>query len=307
MKFSVGIPIDEIEPAGEFQTGEALREMALAIERLGFDACFVTDHPAPTYEWLHGPASSHDALDPFSALSFVAAHTSRLKVHANVVVLPYRNPFVVAKAATTLQVLSGGRFIMGVSPGFMRGEFEALGVDPKRRGALTDEALETIRMIWTGEPVTKQGLTFNAQNIHARPAPATKPPIWVGGGSEKAAQRAALHGDGWAPFFAYAGANAMLDESALTSIEQFRERLARLQETRAEAGRTGPFDVILSPRVKLELGTREGADKYIAGLQDMAVLGVTWAPLRFRAHSRREYLDQIQWFSEEVIARLPKG
>jgi probable F420-dependent oxidoreductase len=307
MKFSVGIPIDEINPPGEFQTGEALREMALAIERLGFDACFVTDHPAPEYDWLHGPASSHDALDPFSALSFVAAHTSRLKVHSGVVVLPYRNPFVVAKAATTLQVLSGNRFIMGVAPGFMRGEFEALGVDPKLRGKLTDEYLETIQMIWTGEPVIKKGLTFNAQKVHPRPAPAIKPPIWVGGGSEKAAERAGRFGDGWAPFFAYAGANAMLDESALASVEQYQERLARLHETRAKAGRSGPFDVIVAPRVKLEIGTREGADKFIVGIQQMAEIGVTWIPMRFKTHSRREYLDKIQWFGEEVIARLPKS
>src|SRR5215472_6828347 len=98
MKFSAHIPLGVITP-GQFQTQEAVREMALALEKAGVDACHITDHPAPDTSWLH--ANGHDALDPFAALAFVAAATSRLMLHTHVVVLPYRNPFITAKAAAT--------------------------------------------------------------------------------------------------------------------------------------------------------------------------------------------------------------
>jgi probable F420-dependent oxidoreductase len=303
MKFTVNIPIDVIEPPEEFQSWEALREMALAIEQAGIDACFVTDHPAPTVEWRNSP-EGHDALDPFGALSFVAAATSRLKVHANVVILPYRNPFIVAKAATTLQVLSGGRFVMGVAVGYVREEFEAVGVDPGRRGALANEVLDTLRLIWNGEPVTKRGTSFNAVNVQPRPIPKFSPPIWIGGGSDKAVSRAALYGDGWAPFFGWPGASSAIAESALTSMQELQDKISRLHELRAKTGRSGNFDVILAARHRLKPGTREEADKYIESVKAMADVGVTWTTAQIRGRDRGTYLERVQWFGEEVVSRL---
>jgi len=306
MKFTVNIPIDHADPPGEFQTPEACRDMALAIERAGFDSCFVTDHPAPTVEWRASP-EGHDALDPFAALAFVAAQTSRLKVYACVVILPYRNPFLVAKAAATLQALSNGRFIMGVAVGYARGEFEALGVDPKKRGALTDEALETLRLIWRGEPVTKRGISFNAVNIQPRPNPEPAPPIWVGGGSDKAVVRAAKYGDGWAPFFGRPdGGSGVVAETALTSLEDFTDKLARLHDLRAEAGHDGPFDVILAARYRPKASTREEADRYIEAVSQLADLGVTWTSAPVHGRDRSAFLERVQWFGEEVIARMRK-
>lgn len=128
MKFSMAIPIGDITP-GEFQTMDAVREMAGALERSGIDGCYVTDHPAPSAAWLHSAGGmGHDALDPFAALSFIAAASKRLMLQTNIVVLPYRNPFITAKAAATVQVLSGGRLILGTAPGYQKAEFEALGV-----------------------------------------------------------------------------------------------------------------------------------------------------------------------------------
>jgi alkanesulfonate monooxygenase SsuD/methylene tetrahydromethanopterin reductase-like flavin-dependent oxidoreductase (luciferase family) len=95
MKFTLRLPIDLVEPVGEFQTPDAARDIAMAVEQAGFDAAFLTEHPAPTAEWL---AVGHDALDPMVALAFVAAATTRLKVHTNLVVLPYRNPFLLASS-----------------------------------------------------------------------------------------------------------------------------------------------------------------------------------------------------------------
>jgi alkanesulfonate monooxygenase SsuD/methylene tetrahydromethanopterin reductase-like flavin-dependent oxidoreductase (luciferase family) len=126
MKFTRDIPVGVITP-DEFQTAAAVREMAVAMEAAGVDACYLTDHPAPDAAWLH--ANGHDALDPFSTLGFIAASTVTLKLHTNILVMAYRNPFLTAKAAATLQMLSGGRLILGAGAGYQKAEFEALGVD----------------------------------------------------------------------------------------------------------------------------------------------------------------------------------
>ena len=181
MKFTMDIPVGVIT-AGEFQTAEAVKSMANALENAGVDACYVTDHPAPSAEWLH--ANGHDAIDPFVALSTVAAHTTKLMLHTNILVMAYRNPFLTAKAAASLQVLSGGRFILGAGAGYQTVEFAALGVDFHKRGKLFDEAIDTIHMAWNGGVVVKEGMGFNATGNEPRPVPSVKPPIWIGGGGE---------------------------------------------------------------------------------------------------------------------------
>ncbi len=142
MKFTLDIPVGVITP-GEFQSFEAISAMAGALETAGVDACYVTDHPAPSAEWLH--ANGHDTLDPFTALAFIAAASTTLQLHTNILVMAYRNPFLTAKAAASLHLLSGGRLILGLGAGYQKVEFEALGVDFHKRGALFDEALDVVQ------------------------------------------------------------------------------------------------------------------------------------------------------------------
>jgi probable F420-dependent oxidoreductase len=301
MKFTMDIPVGVITP-GEFQTAEAVKSMALALENAGLDACYVTDHPAPSAEWLH--ANGHDAIDPFTALSFVAANTSRLMLHTNIVVMAYRNPFLTAKAAASLQVLSSGRFILGVGAGYQKVEFDALGVDFHKRGKLFDDALETIHMAWNGGVVVKEGMGFNATGNEPRPVPSPKPPIWIGGGSPAAVKRAARSGDGWSPFFAAPTMTAANQESGIHTVEQLGENITQLIEMRAELGRIGPFDVAIGSRAKLDFKTRETADKYIESVHELAAVGVTWVMIEAPHPSRQAYVENVQWFGEEVIARL---
>ncbi len=301
MKFTMDIPVGVITP-GEFQTAAAVREMAQAMEAAGVDACYVTDHPAPSAEWLH--ANGHDAIDPFVALSHVAAATTKLMLHTNIVVMAYRNPFLTAKAAASLQVLSGGRFILGAGAGYQKVEFDALGVDFHKRGKLFDEAIETIHMAWNGGVVVKEGMDFNAIGNEPRPAPAIKPPIWIGGGSPAAVKRAARSGDGWSPFFAAPTMTAANQESGIHTVEQLGENIAQIHATRAELGRTGSFDVAIGSRAKLDYKTRETADKYIASVHELAAVGVTWVMIEAPHPSRQAFVDNVQWFGEEVIARL---
>ncbi len=301
MKFTMDMPAGVITP-GEFQTAAAIREMAVAMEAAGVDACYLTDHPAPSAEWLH--ANGHDALDPFTTFGFVAAATTKLMMHTNILVMAYRNPFLTAKTAATLQVLSGGRLILGTGAGYQKVEFEALGVDFHKRGKLFDEALETVREAWAGGAVVRQGMNFNAVGNEPRPSLPNPPPIWIGGGSGKAIERAALRGDGWSPFFAAPTMTAANQESGIHSVEQLGEEIKRVHEMRATAGRTGPYDVAIGARAKLVCGSSESADKYCDAVRDIAAAGVTWAMVELPHPSRAAWLENVQWFGENVIAKV---
>lgn len=306
MKFATALPISHVKPKGEFQSGEAVREFSLAVERAGLSAATISEHPAPSADWLHNDPTGHDSLDPFVGLAFVTAATTRLKVITNVVVLPYRNPFMTAKAAATLQVLSDGRLILGVGVGYQKLEFEALGVPFEQRGALTDEALETIRMAWKGGSVVKRGRHFHAAGNEPRPVPEPSPPIWVGGASDKALERAALWGDGWSPYFSTHASGLDAQHASMSSMEQFVEKLARVRQLREQHGRTGPFDIAVGSPFRPKGTTRSEADQFIEIGRQLQSNGANWIWLPMSGPSRAAYLERIAWFGEDIIARFDK-
>lgn len=301
MKFTAELPLGVIEPAGEFQSPPAIADMTRALEGAGIDACFITDHPAPDGEWLH--SVGHDSLDPFAGLAFVAAASTKIRLHTNIVVVPYRSPFVTAKAAATVHVLSGDRLILGVGVGYQKSEFEALGVDFHRRGAITDEALDAIRRAWAGGGVVMRGSNFNVAGNEPRPALASPPPIWVGGASAKALERAARWGDGWCPFYSNPGMGEADKDSGVQSIDHLRELVGRLHEMRAAFGKTGPFDVVLGPRMMIKRPTPEAAERFIQMAEELQGAGVTWATLNIAHPSRAAYIELVQWFGEEIASR----
>lgn len=303
MKFSMAMPIGDITP-GEFQSMVAVREMASALEQAGIDGCYVTDHPAPSAAWLHSGGMGHDALDPFAALSFIAAASTRLMLQTNIVVLPYRNPFITAKAAATVQVISGGRLILGTAPGYQKAEFEALGVDYHKRGVLMDEALDTIRLAWAGGSVIKQGRGFHAHGNEPRPVPSPPPPVWIGGGSDKAVERAARAGDGWCPFFSDPRQSAVNQENSVQSLEHLGERLAKINEYRILYGRMGIFDVAIGPRERPGFGKFDRIQEYVDAVAALAEAGVTWVMVQPPHRNRAEYIENVQWFGEEIVSRL---
>lgn len=301
MKFSAAIPLGVIAPS-EFQSKYAIAQMGACLERAGIDACYVTDHPAPSSEWLH--TIGHDALDPFTALAFVAAATEHLHLHTNIVVLPYRNPFITAKAAATLQVLSGGRLILGLGAGYQAMEFEALGIDVHERGALFDEGLEILRLAWAGGPVQYEGRHFRAAGNEPRPAPAVPPAIWIGGNSTKALERAARLGDGWSPFFANPAGSSYNKTHGIQSIAHLRDCIDQIGEKRAALGRTGAFDICIGPHASLKQRSRAQADAYLEAVDDVARHGVSWVTVEPGRADRSDFMECVQWFGEEVISRL---
>src|SRR5438309_299293 len=143
MRVSLGLPTHRVDRFDQFCTAHAIGELSAAAEAAGFDAVFVTDHPAPGDKWLeHG---GHHTLDPFVALAFAAAATTTLRLHTNLLVLAYRNPFLSAKAVATLDHLSGGRVILGIGAGYLEPEFDALGVAFDGRNDLTEEAIVMVK------------------------------------------------------------------------------------------------------------------------------------------------------------------
>jgi probable F420-dependent oxidoreductase len=218
--------------------------------------------------------------------------------------MAYRNPFLTAKSAATVQVLSGGRLILGVGAGYQKGEFEALGVDFHKRGKLFDEALEVIRLAWAGGAVTYKGTNFSAAGNEPRPAPASPPPIWIGGGSDKAVERAARWGDGWSPFYAAPTMSQLNRDTGIHTVEQLGEKIVMLQALRSSLGKTAPFDIAIGPKARLAYGKPGGADHFLDELGELTEVGVTWAMVEPPHRSRAAYIENVQWFGEEVVAKL---
>jgi probable F420-dependent oxidoreductase len=296
MRFTIGLPTDHVGHADEFVTGEAVMQCAAAAEAAGFDACFVTDHPAPDTKWLAG--GGHHALDPFVALSFAAAATTRLRVQTHILVLPYRNPLLTAKSVLSLDVLSRGRVILGVASGYLKPEFAALGVDFDERNELTDEAIDVMRRVWTEDEVVAEGRHFRTRGTSMRPHPpqAPGPPIWIGGNSTAAIRRAAERGQGWVPFPNPGGLTSRVRTPALDSLDEFARRMQILRDHATEIGRTDPIDVCFSP-------FGEGASEVVDELHALESLGVTWAVLRGPAATTRSaWIDGTRRVADEIIA-----
>jgi probable F420-dependent oxidoreductase len=290
MRFSVGLPVDHVDHVDEFVTGPAIAEMAAAAEAAGFDAVYVTDHPAADEQWLAG--GGHHALEPLVALAFAAAATTKVRLQTHVYVAAYRNPFLAAKGVGTLDALSNGRVILGVAAGYLRPEFGALGVDFDERNELLDECIDVMRRVWTEDAVAVEGRHFKARAVTMRPRPVSQPhpPIWIGGNSNRAMRRAIELGQGWVPFPNPTAAARATKTPAITSLAELAPRLDAARDYAASIGRTEPLDVCFAP-FRLDDPTQEYED-----------LGVTWLAVQFdRAASRSEWLDRMSAYAADTI------
>ncbi len=304
MRFTFTHPMHSHPYNPELVTGSGIAAVAAAAEQAGFSGFGFTDHPAPTERWLQ--AGGHDAVDPFVAMGFAAATTTTLRLIPNIVVLPYRNPFVVAKAGATLDLLSQGRFTLGVGVGYLKREFAALGVEFDERAALFEEALEVIRGIWTTDDFSYEGRHFTADGITAHPRPVSDPhpPIWIGGNTAAARRRVVKFGDGWCPF----AAPAMLAKTARTAEMDADGLAAGIDDLRRrcdEAGRDfSKLDITFTNAADGGSPGSEGfnADAYLAGLEKLAAVGVTWVQVGLPGDSLAHVLDTIEEFGRSVIS-----
>jgi probable F420-dependent oxidoreductase len=305
VKFAVTHPLITHPYHPDLVTGAGVAAVAAAAEAAGFGGFGFTDHPAPTQRWLD--AGGHDALDPFVALGFAAAHTTTLRLIPNIVVLAYRNPFVVAKAAATLDVLSGGRFTLAVGAGYLKGEFAALGVDHAERNDLLDEALAAVVAVWTSDDVSVEGRHFSARGVtsHPRPVAEPHPPIWIGGNGTRARQRVADRGQGWCPFPAPAALARTARTVTLDTVEGLAAAIDDLRRRVEAAGRDpATIDICFSnPAGGHPASPDFDADAHLAGLATLAELGVTWVQVGLPGDSPAHAVETIQRYGEDVVAR----
>lgn len=304
VRFHVTHPLISHPYHPDLVTGPGVVALAQAAEAAGFDGYGFTDHPAPSQKWLD--QGGHDALDPFVALGFVAAATSTIRLIPNIVVLPYRNPFVVAKAAATLDVLSGGRFTLATGVGYLEAEFAALGVDHAERAALFDEALDVLIGVWTTDDLSFAGRHFEASGItaHPRPLATPHPPIWVGGNSAAARRRVASRGDGWAPFPAPRGMARFVGTAPLDGGDLLVAGIADLHRRLEESGRDpASVDISFSCAAGGAPGSDDfDADAHLEGLDALAALGVTWVQVGLPGDSPERALETVARYGELVIA-----
>lgn len=304
MRINLTLPFDRFQLGDEFLDFDAVGEMARVAERAGFSGGVVTDHPCPTGRWLD--AGGHHAQDPFVLLSFVAAATRTLRVQTGILVLPYRNPFITARAVATLDFLSGGRVSLGVGSGYLKGEYRALGVDFDNRNALMDEYIRALKAAWTNDEFSFEGTGYQAfgNRIVPRPTQKPHPPILIGGNSRRAIRRAVELGDAWNPFPTSAAVASTARTAELTTDAELIESIAYMRELSETIGRA------VVPGVELAGMPPTDAVEDSAALVDRlgyyATLGITGVGFNIEGGSRAEWCDNVERFGAEVVAKLDR-
>ncbi len=302
MKFWTTYPLVTHPSNPELFTGTALKRFARAAEDAGFSGMAFTDHPAPSHKWLM--AGGHDALDPFAALSFVAGVTERLNLIPNIVVLPYRNPFLVAKAAATIDSLSAGRFILSVATGYLRSEYRALGVDFDHRNDLFDESLRVLQGVWSSDEYAFEGRGFTASGVTANPKP-RHVPIWIGGNSDRARRRVARYGDGWNPFRASSQLARTARTNPLETVEDLAPLLGDLRRYAEAEGRDpDTIDVTFSTGQPGPADDEFNAGAELEALHALAKAGVTWSSVGIPGDSVESAVDAFHRYGDQVISQL---
>jgi probable F420-dependent oxidoreductase len=288
---SISLPFDHIQHPDEFISMEAVTQICQAAEAAGFSAGCVTDHPVPGTRWLDN--GGHYAQDPFVMLSLIAAVTKTLKLQTNILVLPYRNPFITARAVASLDVFSNGRVILGMGAGYLKAEYKALGVDFDARNDIMDEYIKAMKLAWLGEDFEFEGTGYSAPGNRMRPVPVQSPhpPLLVGGNSRRAIRRAVELGDAWHPFFAPAAVTATARTVSLAEEEDIDAALAYLHAHCEKIGRETPPEIILS---------QEAID-IISGYREKGTHG---AGASVFVDSREQWCDLAADFGERVLAKL---
>jgi len=239
MRFGLRLPTFALGPrtASLAEMGRYLRRA----EALGFEAAVTIDHLLTT-----PPAYSCTWLEPIALLSALAGVTERIRLGTLVLVLPLRNPVYFAKEWATLDVLSGGRSILGVGVGWAEEEFRLMGVPRSERGRRTDEGLELLRALWADDSVTYEGRIYTVRDLTIDPKPVQKPhpPIWIGGGSQPFEQiyaqktpdvtpvlrRVARYADAWVPHSSATPEMVQHDWAVLERVApEFGRRAADIQ------------------------------------------------------------------------------
>ncbi|MBM7276967.1 TIGR03619 family F420-dependent LLM class oxidoreductase [Gordonia rubripertincta] len=301
MKFTLEYPGDVPGASPLFLEGAALAQIAGHAQDLGFDALCLADHPAPSAKWF--AAGGHDSFEPAVALAYAAAATTSLTLMTNLYVLPFRNPYLAAKALTTLDILSGGRLIVGVGAGYLRSEFAALGVDFDDRAALFDEAIDTLRRIWLSPstPVAGEGFGATTRMRLHRPIQEPHPPLWIGGNSRAAIRRVVSAGQGWCPVLGPEQMTTSIRTAAMPGTGDLRRAVGRLKAELVRAGRD-PVEISIQVEAPpVDVADVRSVRRFVERVDELGDVGVTHLCVHADARSVDAASEFVAAFSELVI------
>ncbi len=283
--------------SGAFQPPEHLIPLGVAAEEAGYEAISFSDHVVypetldTPYPYTEDGVRRYDEMTEFPDVWVVAgalaAVTTRLRITTNVFVLPMRNPFLAAKTIATAAALSNNRVTLTIGVGWSGVEFDLVGQPFRRRGARTDEMLEVMRKLWSGEMIEHRGEFYQFDKLKMTPPIPTAPiPVWVGGISDFALRRAARN-DGWL--------------SDLQTTEEILECIEKVREYRSELGRSGPFDVMASAS---DAGDIDGYRRLGDG-GTTHILTMPWAFYHGLTDDLEKKVDGIRRFADDVLCKMP--
>jgi probable F420-dependent oxidoreductase len=306
----IGVTVPNVhETLAERTTIEAVGRMA---DELGFDSIWCNDHVAipsagdgagaePAYAAAYGEQRRQNIYEPLIVLAYLAAVTRRVLLGTSVYLLPLRNPVLAAKQAVSLDRLSNGRLVFGVGVGWLEGEFAALGVPYRQRGSRTDEAIAVLKTLCGQDSAEFHGRHYSFTGVEFLPKPVQRPhpPLWIGGRSDAAVQRAARSGDAWHP-------------SHLT-VDELRRQIPQLRAECERAGRS-PSEVTVATRRKLVLtaSPTDEADRVLRGdaraiaatVAELEQVGVAHLIVELPGSSEGELLENLEWFGREVLTEI---
>ncbi len=283
--------------AVSFAETHQLIGIAQAAEEAGFHGVLLADHLffpgklSSKYPYSEDGVPMFDGStpfpDPWTTIAAMAAVTKRLHFATFVFILPLRHPIELAKTLGTLQLLAGGRVALGAGAGWIREEFDTLGIPFETRGARMSEMVAAMRTLWSGEMVEHHGRFFDFGPCQMSPAPGHPIPVWFGGLSDAAMRRATRVGDGWL--------------GVGNTPEQATEILAKLRALRKEAGRERePFETIVPLVTPLETGTLRRLEAHGMTSTNCFPFSFTLGPQSTLAQKR----EQMLRFGDTVIAKL---
>lgn len=299
-------------PSVSYREGPgAVRQIASAIEEIGYDHIDIFDHVVMGHPMPDRPPGPYNAgmpiLEALMTLAHIAAVTSRVTLGTEVLVLPQRQPALVAKQVSTLDTLSGGRVRLGVGVGWQESEYEALGEDFRARGKMMDEAIELLRAYWGDAHVNFAGAHYRAAEMAMEPKPPQggRLPIWIGGNSEAAYRRAGRLGDGWLA-------------SRVTDAESARQAIAAIRRHAEAAGRD-PVAIGLQSMVAPPPRDADGKrfyaepDRVVARVSALGAMGFGWVSLNataiFQAGARsvQAMIDALDSLHGRIRAEVGPG
>jgi probable F420-dependent oxidoreductase len=301
-------------PSVAYREGpEGIARLARAIEDIGYDELDMFDHVVmgfPREGRAPGPyPASMPILEAFMTLAYVAAATRRIRLGTEVLVLPQRQPVLVAKQVSTLDTLSGGRVRLGIGVGWQESEYAALGEEFGNRGERMDEAIELLRACWSQPSIDFTGKHYQvrAMGMEPKPPQGAALPLWIGGNSEPALRRVGKHGDGWLG-------------SRVTDAASGRQVIESIHRHAVAAGRD-PATIGLQsmvappPRADDSAGKRfwAEADQVVRRVVELRDMGFGWATLNataiFQAGARSvdRTIDVLRLMHDRIRAAVGSG